>query len=59
MQKREEKILKHSYLVFSNAKYFSGLNTPLEDIIQEGFLALIEAIDTSLPERIFVCMQRS
>ncbi len=56
MPKRDERILEHSELVSLIAKEFQDTGVPIEDIIQEGFIALIEVSDTHnnyLPKEVF------
>ncbi|MBU2496866.1 MAG: hypothetical protein KJ767_02305 [Nanoarchaeota archaeon] len=45
MPKRDKRISESKELVFSLGKEFRDTGVPLDDILQEGFLALIEASD--------------
>ncbi|MEN2983447.1 MAG: sigma-70 family RNA polymerase sigma factor [Dictyoglomaceae bacterium] len=47
----EEIVRKNSNLVYYWAKKFTDYNEPLEDLIQEGYIGLIKAIENYDPEK--------
>jgi len=51
--KRDELVLRNTRLVVSVAKRYQGQGVPLRDLVQEGIVGLMEAIDRFEPERGF------